>query len=290
MRVLLPGIPFVALANLQGALLVRRRWRHSRVGSLTTGLRRPTRCAGCTRCRDGWRASRSRTGRPVSHGRSLLHLRARLPARSVALHQDSNVLRVPGVRRVVAVIPPRRTSLAPDPCVRDVIDRRRSAEDHDHNVATGAGMGGDGGRPYRHRTRGACGPGRRDDGARTDGLVRCVPGRWLRRTCRRGLLRPGDRGTDTQAAELGDLEIGFNRMASGLRERERMREIFGHHVGTEVARRALERESVGGERREASALFVDIIGSTGFTERRDPGRCRHHPQCILRSCRALRRR
>ncbi len=41
-------------------------------------------------------------------------------------------------------------------------------------------------------------------------------------------------------SEVGLLEAGFNRMALGLRERERMRDLFGRHVGREVARAALE--------------------------------------------------
>jgi adenylate cyclase len=84
----------------------------------------------------------------------------------------------------------------------------------------------------------------------------------------------GDLDTEvpvTETAELGDLEIGFNRMVSGLRERERMRDVFGRHVGAEVARRAMETEfESGGERCHATAMFVDIIGSTGLTQRRDP--------------------
>jgi adenylate cyclase len=75
----------------------------------------------------------------------------------------------------------------------------------------------------------------------------------------------------TESAELGELQLGFNLMASGLRERERMREVFGHHVGPEVAQRALEGTfSLGGESREATVLFVDIIGSTNLAQQRSP--------------------
>ncbi|HEX4558688.1 MAG TPA: HAMP domain-containing protein, partial [Mycobacterium sp.] len=35
--------------------------------------------------------------------------------------------------------------------------------------------------------------------------------------------------------ELGELQRGFNRMVDGLRERERVRDLFGRHVGREVA-------------------------------------------------------
>jgi adenylate cyclase len=46
-------------------------------------------------------------------------------------------------------------------------------------------------------------------------------------------------------SEMGLLEAGFNRMAAGLRERERLHDLFGRHVGRDVARAALEREADG---------------------------------------------
>jgi adenylate cyclase len=75
----------------------------------------------------------------------------------------------------------------------------------------------------------------------------------------------------SDSAELGDLELGINRMALGLRERERLRDLFGRHVGTDVAQRAMAGDfALGGERCDATVMFVDIIGSTGLTQRRDP--------------------
>ena len=63
--------------------------------------------------------------------------------------------------------------------------------------------------------------------------------------------------------ELGELQSGFNRMAEGLRERERIRDMFGRHVGHEVAEAALRRNpELGGEERTVAVLFIDIIGST----------------------------
>jgi adenylate cyclase len=72
--------------------------------------------------------------------------------------------------------------------------------------------------------------------------------------------------------EMGVLQAGFNRMAQGLRDRERLRDLFGRQVGEEVARQALEREDValGGETREAAVLFVDVIGSTALAATHDP--------------------
>jgi adenylate cyclase len=63
--------------------------------------------------------------------------------------------------------------------------------------------------------------------------------------------------------ELGELQRGFNSMVTGLRERERVRDLFGRHVGREVAALAeQERPKLGGEERHAAVIFVDIIGST----------------------------
>ena len=63
--------------------------------------------------------------------------------------------------------------------------------------------------------------------------------------------------------ELGQLQRGFNSMVGGLRERERVRDLFGRHVGREVAALAEQvRPKLGGEERHAAVIFVDIIGST----------------------------
>jgi adenylate cyclase len=72
-------------------------------------------------------------------------------------------------------------------------------------------------------------------------------------------------------SEVGLLQAGFNRMVAGLRERDRVRDLFGRHVGEEVARSALRREpEMGGELRDAAILFVDVVGSTEFAADRDP--------------------
>jgi len=71
--------------------------------------------------------------------------------------------------------------------------------------------------------------------------------------------------------EIGQMQAGVNRMVSALREREQLRDLFGRHVGEDVARLALkEGVSLGGEEREAAALFVDVIGSTTFAATRSP--------------------
>jgi adenylate cyclase len=63
--------------------------------------------------------------------------------------------------------------------------------------------------------------------------------------------------------ELGELQRGFNSMVEGLKDRERVRDLFGRHVGREVAAAAeRDRPQLGGEERHVAVIFVDIIGST----------------------------
>jgi adenylate cyclase len=74
------------------------------------------------------------------------------------------------------------------------------------------------------------------------------------------------------AGEIGLLQDGVNTMAAGLAERERLRDLFGRHVGTAVADRALATGvSLDGEERTVAALFVDIAGSTALVRRTGPG-------------------
>lgn len=74
------------------------------------------------------------------------------------------------------------------------------------------------------------------------------------------------------ADEFGELAMAFNAMVDGLRERQRVEDLFGRNVGPAVAERLLASKGVtmGGERRIASVLFLDLAGFTGFTEERRP--------------------
>ncbi len=74
-------------------------------------------------------------------------------------------------------------------------------------------------------------------------------------------------------SEVGRLQAGFNGMVAGLREREQLRDLYGRQVGIDVAREALERGgALGGETRDVSALFVDVVGSTRLAHRESPER------------------
>ena len=74
-----------------------------------------------------------------------------------------------------------------------------------------------------------------------------------------------------ERSELGRLQSGFNRMVAGLAERERVRDLFGRHVGDNVARRAIEEgASLSGDVQEAAILFIDLVGSTQFASSSPP--------------------
>ncbi len=71
------------------------------------------------------------------------------------------------------------------------------------------------------------------------------------------------------SGEIGLLQVGFNRMARGIQERQIIEDLFGRHVGHEVARAAMARGvAMASETREASMLFIDIVGSTSLAEHR----------------------
>jgi adenylate cyclase len=92
---------------------------------------------------------------------------------------------------------------------------------------------------------------------------------------RDALRRVEDGELDTQVtvydgSELGLLQAGFNRMAEGLRDRERIRQAFGTYVDHDVAERILEEgTSLEGEEVEVTLLFLDVLDFTGDVERSD---------------------
>jgi adenylate cyclase len=99
----------------------------------------------------------------------------------------------------------------------------------------------------------------------TSTLARAVaePLRLLRRALDR--VARGDLDVSVpigSTSEIGRLEHSVNELAANLRERERMREVFGRHVGPQVAERALTGGAdLTGDLREVTTLFVDVTGS-----------------------------
>ena len=73
------------------------------------------------------------------------------------------------------------------------------------------------------------------------------------------------------SSEIGMLQTSVNDLVAGLREQDRMRDLFGRHVGADVARHALEfGASLSGDVREVTALFVDVVDSTALAYRTPP--------------------
>ena len=99
-----------------------------------------------------------------------------------------------------------------------------------------------------------------------------TPVRVVRAALRR--VETGDLNANVvvfDGTELGELQRGFNSMVAGLREREQVRDLFGKHVGREVAAAAEQQlPRLGGEERHVAVLFVDIVGSTKLVTSRPP--------------------
>lgn len=74
-----------------------------------------------------------------------------------------------------------------------------------------------------------------------------------------------------RADEFGVLADEFNAMVAGLREKQRVTNTFGRHVGTKIAKELLEaKEELSGVDRVLSVLFADIRGFTTRCESMSP--------------------
>jgi adenylate cyclase len=72
-------------------------------------------------------------------------------------------------------------------------------------------------------------------------------------------------------SQVGQLQSGFNDMVEGLRERQRLHDLFGRQVGIDVVSQTLEQGvRLGGRQVDAAVLFVDVIGSTELAATRPP--------------------
>lgn len=71
--------------------------------------------------------------------------------------------------------------------------------------------------------------------------------------------------------EIGRLGTALNQMVKGLGERDRVKELFGRYVATQVSERILKGEvNLGGESRRVTILFSDIRNFTTMAEQMTP--------------------
>lgn len=87
-------------------------------------------------------------------------------------------------------------------------------------------------------------------------------------------IRDGDLTARTALVgrdEIGHLGEALNEMVKGLADRDRIKEIFGRYVTTQVSQELLDKQiTLGGERRRVTMLFSDIRNFTTMSEAMTP--------------------
>lgn len=71
--------------------------------------------------------------------------------------------------------------------------------------------------------------------------------------------------------EVGDLAVAFDHMTDGLKERDKVKNLFSKFHGSSVAEDLIKNDiGVGGSNKEVTVFFSDIRGFTAFSEKRTP--------------------
>ncbi|MGZ3746449.1 MAG: adenylate/guanylate cyclase domain-containing protein [Pseudobdellovibrionaceae bacterium] len=71
--------------------------------------------------------------------------------------------------------------------------------------------------------------------------------------------------------EVGDLAIAFDHMTDGLKERDKVKNLFSKFHGSSVAEDLINKDiGVGGQSKDVVVFFSDIRGFTAFSEHRSP--------------------
>lgn len=71
--------------------------------------------------------------------------------------------------------------------------------------------------------------------------------------------------------EVGDLAEAFDHMTEGLKERDKVKNLFSKFHGSSVAEDLISKDiGVGGQTKDVVVFFSDIRGFTAFSEKRSP--------------------
>lgn len=79
------------------------------------------------------------------------------------------------------------------------------------------------------------------------------------------------RNVVTTKDEVGDLALAFDEMTEGLKERDKVKNLFSKFHGSSIAEDLIQNNvGVGGQSKEVVVFFSDIRGFTAFSEKRTP--------------------
>lgn len=84
-------------------------------------------------------------------------------------------------------------------------------------------------------------------------------------------IRAGDRIKSLIEDEVIDLAHAFDHMTEGLKERDKVKNLFNKFHGSSITEDLLSNDiGVGGQNKEVTVFFSDIRGFTAFSENRTP--------------------
>lgn len=71
--------------------------------------------------------------------------------------------------------------------------------------------------------------------------------------------------------EVGELAVAFDHMTEGLKERDKVKNLFNKFHGSSITEDLMKRDvSIGGQSKEVIVFFSDIRGFTAFSEKKKP--------------------
>jgi adenylate cyclase len=71
--------------------------------------------------------------------------------------------------------------------------------------------------------------------------------------------------------EVGELAVAFDQMTEGLKERDKVKNLFNKFHGSSITEDLMKKDvSIGGQSKEVIVFFSDIRGFTAFSEKKRP--------------------